>query len=80
MSHIWGKVKWAPAVFRKYDYVEGELILYLDDEAMRKMNDWNEDTLTTLDKLKDLKRGDAISVGTWETYSQETWFCDVKKL
>ena len=80
MTHIWGGVKWRLSVFRSYVEDNGELILNLDDGTNRKMNDWSEDTQTTLGKLKDLKQGDDIKVGTWEGYNQDIWFCDVEKI
>lgn len=80
MTHIWGPVEWWKAVFDSYTSENGELVLTLSDGTTRKMNDWNEDTQTTLMKLKDLNAGDAINVATWGGMNEAEWFCDVEKI
>ncbi len=80
MTHIWGQVEWWDAIFHSHECVNGKLVLILSDGTTRTMNDWDEDTQNTLMKLKNLKAGDAISVGTWGGRKKTEWFCDVEKI
>ena len=80
MTHIWGPPKWWNAIFNSYEYKNNELFLYLSDGTTRKMDDWGDDTLKTLENLRELKTGDAIRVATWGQRKETEWFCDVEKI
>ena len=80
MTHIWGPVEWWTAAFDSYKPISGELVLTLIDGTTRKMEDWGEATEVTSEKLKNLKRGDAIKVGTWGGRNKAEWFCDIEKI
>lgn len=80
VTHIWGLVEWWGATFDSYNSENGKLVLILSDGSTRKMNDWNEDTQKTLEKLRKLKKGEPINVGTWGGFDKAKWFCDVNKI
>jgi len=80
MTHIRGPLEWWNATFDSYKFVDGELFLTLSDKTTRKMENWDEDTEKTLEKLMKIKTGDAISVATWGGRKKTEWFCDVKKI
>jgi len=82
MTHIRGPVDWWDAIFDSYAFMNDELVLYLGDGTKRKMEDWGEDTVTTLRHLVelDLSAGDAIRVATWGNRKKTEWFCDVVKI
>jgi hypothetical protein len=80
MTHIRGQIEEWTATFSSYKYVNGELILNLIDGSSRTMQDWGDDTLTTLKNLMKLKAGDVIKVSTWGGRSIAEWFCDAEKI
>ena len=77
MTHITGLKEYWSAVFDSYTKNEdGELFLHLADGSKRKMENWGEDTVKTLENLNELRSGDLIEVITWGGLPKEKWFCD----
>ena len=78
MTHISGPINWTDAIYEKYEVEGHQLILYLLDGSIRKMN-LNWDGINkTIDNLNALVKGQAIRYATWLDYGVDEWFCDVE--